>query len=134
MVLTRPVTQTKISTTDFGQPVYDWIMANTPTAWTNLALINGWTNKGGASPPSRYRKIGDMVTVQVAVGGGSNGVAIAQLPAGHIPIWEATLLARAGGSPPQAILMVQTTGLVIPYYPAGATTDMCIGILTFPIT
>lgn len=82
MVLTRPVTRTKISTATFGHPVYDWITANTPTAWANLTLQNGWTIESGQ--PLQYRKIGDLIYLRGRVNhsAGSAFQPIATLPVG----------------------------------------------------
>lgn len=114
MVLTRPVTKTKISTTDFGQPVYDWIVANTPTVWTNVTFQNGWANFGGSQPPCQYRKTGDMVSVRGVIKSGTQGVAIFVLPAGFRPIYYvrfpiSAALGTAGGLP---YAMVEPSGAV----------------------
>lgn len=81
MGLIRPVTRTVISTTDFGQPVYDWIMANAITPWVNLPLSNGWVTTSAAAA---YCKIGPVTYLRGSVGSGTStpGTVIGTLPAG----------------------------------------------------
>lgn len=85
MVLLRPVSQTVISTSTFGMPVYDWIAYWTPTAWTQATLLNGWTHQSGS--PLSYRKRGDFVDLKGRCDNAS-GIAWAnvfQLPTGMRP-------------------------------------------------
>lgn len=83
MVLVRPVTRTRISTETFGHPVFDWITANTPTAWTAPTMQNGWTS---VSPMLvKYRKLGDYVQCQGRLGGSTQGVTIFNFPVGFRP-------------------------------------------------
>lgn len=103
MALVRPVTKTIISTTEFGHPVYDWIAANTPTAWTQLPFLNGWQNFGSGYAALRYRKIGDIVYIQGAAKGGSappspGQISIGMLPAGFRPVVATINVVLFGGS------------------------------------
>lgn len=90
-----PVTQTKISTANWGIPVTDAINAlqafqdaNKPTPWVNATLQNGWV--AAASGGIQYRKAADVVSVRGRVDfpGGGNGpawVPIFTLPTGFRP-------------------------------------------------
>lgn len=149
MPIPRPVTKTKIATVSWGIPMTDavnkavdtdipalqaWKTANTPTAWVNLTLTNGWVALGAPHPPARYSKTGDLVYVMFGVKNGSNGVALATLPSGFRPVYSVTFMGRAGGAPPTVILQINSDGTIVPYYPAGATTDLCAASVIFPIT
>lgn len=94
MVLLRPVTKTIISTTEFGQPVYDWIMANSPSAWQTLTMQNGWTPYAvGSYPPCSFRRLGNMLQLRGMTSGGVPGnVPCATLPAGFRPLYTYEVL------------------------------------------
>lgn len=115
MALTRPVVGADISAADFGQPVYDWIIANTPTAWTALPYAVSWT--GTAGNPAMYRKVGDIVYVQGGVmwtgGTVANGTQnVGTLPAGFRPPAARRFTAwyNNGGAPIRC--SVETTGAI----------------------
>lgn len=141
MAINRPTTKTIISTTGWGIPITDQVNANTTDianvkqgAWANLTLMNGWIQTAAPHPPCRYSKLGNFVCVQIACGNGGSGTVIANLPAGFRPVYTFTFLARGGGSPPQAIMLITTDGNITPYYPSGATTDLCHGSAMVPLT
>ena len=141
-----PVTRTKIATASWGIPITNEVntlrtevdalkTATVVTPWVNMTLSNGWVSMGGGHPPMRYRKTGvDLVTVQFGIKNGTAGAVISTLPSDCRPFYTATVLVRAGGSPPQAICQVNTDGTIVAYYPAGATTDLFAGIITFPLS
>lgn len=136
-----PVVDTEISVSAFGAPVANQLNTNTTdlaalkqTAWVSLTLQNGWVNSGGNRPPSRYCKTGSLVMVQLACMSGTSGFPIATLPAGYRPPYQYETLVRAGGSPPNAIAQVTSDGTVTAFYPTGATTDICAGLLIVPLT
>jgi hypothetical protein len=90
MAINSPTTKTVISTTAWGVPITDEVnrltgvaAANTPTPWTNLALVNGFTPN---STP-QYRRIGDIVYVTGSVFGSATAATtlIATLPVGFRP-------------------------------------------------
>lgn len=85
MAFIRPVTLTKISSTTFGQPVFDWITANTPTAWTAVTFTNGWSSFGSGYQPVQYRKIGDIVYCRGTLSTGTGATVAFTLPAGFRP-------------------------------------------------
>lgn len=132
MVLLRPVTRTKISTETFGHPVYDWIVANTPAAWVTMTLQNGWVTFGSGRPPTRYRKQGDMVFLQVAVKSGASGTAIATLPAGYRPPYTLDFFIRTGGV--NSNFNVNADGTLVPFVGAGGDTTIVCNNIMFPLT
>lgn len=84
MAITRPVSRTTISTTDWGIPVTDelnrlttWQLAQVPTPWVNVTFQNGWTVWTGNTS---YRKIGDMVYIRGTAASGAVGTTIFTLP------------------------------------------------------
>ena len=91
MPITRPVTKTIISTTQWGIPITDEVNALRteldalrPTVWTNVTLQNGWTNVGGQQA-MQYRKIGDVVYLRGLIGGGTIPSIFGLLPVGFRP-------------------------------------------------
>lgn len=112
MVLVRPVTRTRISTETFGHPVFDWITANTPTAWTTATLQNGWVHEY----PMQYRKVGDVVFIRGTIKDGTMNSNITTLPVGY----RLATLNRIGvfgmltgtGTVSTARLDVQTSGVI----------------------
>lgn len=84
MPLKRPVAGDPVLVEDFGQPVYDYIAANNPTAWTPVTYLNGWQNESGSIQGVQYRKIGDNVHVRGACRLGT-APAMCQLPVGYRP-------------------------------------------------
>lgn len=91
MAINQPVTRTIISTTDFGIPVAQFINFWTPTPWTPITLMNGFSNQAGWTPAS-YRKIGDIVYMRATLAGtGSASVTAWVLPVGFRPPYPAEL-------------------------------------------
>jgi len=101
MAINRPTTKTIISTTQWGVPITDAVNANTTdvaalktatavTPWTNLTLLNGWTNVGGFGT-AQYRKVGDMVQLRGLVTGGAISAVIGNLSVGFRPIVQLTV-------------------------------------------
>jgi hypothetical protein len=129
MVLTRPITKTKISTTEFGHPVYDWIVANTPTPWVNLTYANGWVNLAAPRPGTRYRKIGDVLMLNLGCQSGSLNATIGQLPVGFRPSFTIDAVIRCGGAP--GWLNALTDGNLIVY---GADNTLVAGLVSIPLT
>lgn len=92
MAITRPVTKTIISTTDFGIPVADQInalqtavAALQPTPWANLTLVNGFTHESG-NVPAQYRKVNNCVELRSSVSGiQPAGILMTTLPVGFRP-------------------------------------------------
>lgn len=72
MVLTRPVTRTKISTVDFGWPVYDWLMLMPVGAW------NAYTSTGNSMPSETVTQspLANWVALVPARGTSISGTAI----------------------------------------------------------
>lgn len=64
MVLTRPVTKTTISTTTFGQPVYDILKNLSTPVWTNVTMSTGFEQFGGSYKTLAYLEVGRMVILQ----------------------------------------------------------------------
>lgn len=116
MVLTRPVTRTKISTATFGHPVYDWIVANTPTAWTGVTFQNGWGNVAGIQPV-QYRKIGDLIYLRGRMANGTLGATAFHLPLGFRP--PATIDLITSGIPTSSWVFgfaaLNSDGSYVPY-------------------
>lgn len=86
MAITRPVTKTIISTTDFGIPVVDAVNANTdaiaalqPTGWIDIAYMNGFSTYPGYAPLS-YKKIGNLVFLRGGVIPQGTNVVMGVLP------------------------------------------------------
>lgn len=92
MAILRPVTKTLISSSSWGVPITDEVNrlsplvdGRTPTAWTNVAFTNGWSNQGGGSQGVQYRKSGDMVQMRGQMGNGVMGSVAFTLPSGFRP-------------------------------------------------
>lgn len=132
MPLTRPVVGADISAADFGQPVYDFVAASTPGAWTNMALSNSWSNVGGLRPPSGYRKVGDMVQVRLAVVGGTFAVPIFVFPVGYRPLATYDYAVRGGGG--MVFLNVGADGVMAAYQSAGSDNTFVAQYFEFPTT
>lgn len=64
MVLTRPVTKTKISTVDFGIPVYDILKNLSVPAWVDVTMSTGFEQFGGSYKRLQYLEVGRMVLFQ----------------------------------------------------------------------
>lgn len=135
MAFTRPVVGADISAADFGQPVYDWIVANTPTAWTNVTPINGYSQF--ASAPAQYRKLGDNVQLRgrLVVGSATFGVPAFTLPAGFRPPASLVLvcMVTVGGNWITATVDFRSTGDYIPFgaSQAGTVADVSLTATTF---
>lgn len=92
MAITRPQTDTIISTTQWGIPITDAVNANTtdivamkPTAWTDITLLNGYIWENPFQKP-QYRKVGDTVQIRGSLYVASaNQSAVFVLPAGFRP-------------------------------------------------
>lgn len=137
MVLMRPVTKTVISSTEFGQPVYDWIMANSPTPWVAMPLMNGAT--AGSSGVPMARKLMGNVQMKGGFVGGTNGVAACTLPAGHWPSVAVEMIAYQfnGGWIYCNVTIDPTSGQLRYVNPPGvtaATALVSLFGLMFPIT
>lgn len=92
MAFTRPVKGMEILAEDFGQPVYDWIAANTAGGWNNLTLAANWTNYQGFTA-CQIRKRGTQIVELRGVAQRKNGTLpagttadLATLPAGYFPM------------------------------------------------
>lgn len=64
MVLVRPVTKTKISTAEFGHPVYDILKNLAAPVWTNATPATGFEQFGGTYKNLAYLEIGRLVILQ----------------------------------------------------------------------
>ena len=129
MPLTRPVAGDPVVAEDFGQPVYDYIVANAPTAWQNLSLSSGWANFGGTRSPSRFRKIGDNLQLVVAVGTNTaaEGSSCGVLPSGYRPLYVYDIVVRCGGSQAAyGIANLMPDGNILIYKGSGAGADMTL--------
>lgn len=84
MPLKRPVAGDPVVVEDFGQPVYDYIVANQPTAWVNMTYLNSWRTYPGYQA-LQYRKIGDIVYLRGFVQSPGTATAMATLPSGFWP-------------------------------------------------
>lgn len=138
MAITVPVANTALSVAGFGKPVADEVNRLTPLVpgltFTNLTLNAPWVAMGSGHPPTRYAKFANnSVMVQFGCSGGGSGGVIATLPSGFRPTYTATFLVRSGGSPPVIIIQIGTDGVITPYFPAGATGDICAGIGVIPL-
>lgn len=64
MAFLRPVTKTVISSTEFGQPVWD-ILHNLDTpAWVNVTMSTGFEQFGGTYKNLAYLEVGKQVFLQ----------------------------------------------------------------------
>lgn len=134
MAITVPVVNTPLSVSGFGKPVADQLNAITPTSWANITLTAPWVAMAAPHPPTRYAKLNsNTLILQVACSGGTSGVVIGTLPAGFRPTYAGTFLVRGGGSPPAIIIQVNPDGTIVPYFPTGATGDICAGVNTIPL-
>lgn len=138
MALTRPVTKTVISATDFGQPVYDWITARTPESWSNVTFINGWSNyETGSYDSCQFRKVGDMVNIRGFIKGGTSNSVVFTLPVGYRPLKN---ISFPISGPPLNInaftpsISVQFNGNVAIYDVASGPVSVALGFIQYPIT
>ncbi|CNI98139.1 putative phage tail protein [Yersinia pseudotuberculosis] len=53
------------------------------TSWTNLTLLNGWTQFNGEM--CAVRRVNGVAQLSITAGGGANGVLLASLPIGYRP-------------------------------------------------
>lgn len=53
------------------------------TSWTNLTLLNGWTQFNGEM--CAVRRVNGVAQLSITAGGGANGVLLASLPVGYRP-------------------------------------------------
>ena len=133
MPITRPVTKTKISTTEWGWPITDEVNAlrtdvdalkSFPGAWAALTLVGGFVAVGGRCSP-RCRKIIDAnhVFIQFAIQNGSiaGSSIILNVPAGYRPSYTVDLVGRVGAAP--GWFNINTDGNLAIYPNAGATND-----------
>lgn len=82
MALKRPVAGQPVLVEDFGQPVYDFIIASQVTPWTTLPFQSGWSDFGSGYNGCAYRKVGDIVYLRGMVRSPGGAGTIAYLPAG----------------------------------------------------
>ncbi|MET0466482.1 MAG: hypothetical protein ABW007_25210 [Chitinophagaceae bacterium] len=103
MAITRPITKTIISTTDFGIPVADQLNLNTsdiaalkPGAWQPVTFQNGWANESGFQGV-RYCKWGNLVFVQGSCvhADATSFATVFQLPVGFRPPSSVRLFGQA---------------------------------------
>lgn len=84
-----------------GTTFSDWVMtqdAITAGAWTNMTLINGWTNNVGTT---RARRIGPFTELQITLSGGVSGTEAFTLPAAFRPatdVWANLLGTNLAGT------------------------------------
>lgn len=121
MAIAKPVTKTLISTTAWGIPITDQVNANTaaiaanvPTAWANLALINGWINYPNYYA-CQYRKIGDIVYVRGSLQEPGAAVgAFAVMPVGFRPNRQAEYVGVAyAGQRRTVSIVIGTDGQMV---------------------
>lgn len=130
MPLKRPVAGDPVVVEDFGQPVYDYIVANTPTAWVALTLQSSWTVSAGNV--AQYRKHGDRVQLRGTITGGTAGSAgFATLPVGYRPPYDVqfgvTLYTtqRVPG-----VILIRTTGVCALY---DVTSEFGLDVVEFTV-
>lgn len=100
----------------------DYLLRNTtPTRWTALTLLNGWTNSAGPDQPAQYRRIGDMVQTRGHCQAGTLGVAMFQLPVGFRPPANLDLAANPVPSSSPGRLWFKSNGDVFAQFAVGAT-------------
>jgi len=135
MAIPIPVTQTKIATVPWGIPITNEVnrltTVTTPSVWTNLTLINGWTP---GSPPPAYRKIGDLVYVRGWSSGGAQWSAMYALPVGFRPPVDTVVNASVvigGAWQPGSLQVIKSTG-EIQMLTAGV--QHCVAGFSFSIT
>ena len=73
------------------------------SVWTNLTLINSWTNIGGLYAPAAYRLVGDKVELRGLINrsttpGAPTSLAAAILPAGFRPPSGLVMSGNVGGN------------------------------------
>lgn len=78
---------------DVGPAIYNPAPTppQTPGAWTNLTLLNGWVNAGGIHPVAQYRLLGDKVELRGRILNGTMNAAMFNLPVGFRPATITTL-------------------------------------------
>lgn len=134
MAFTRPVVGADISAADFGQPVYDWIVANTPTAWVVISSYqNGWSSySSGGRPTTAVRKFGELGLLRIAATGGSLGATMFTLPSEYRPSTYIDTNVRAGGA--IGFLNIDTAGNVVIFAAAGGDNSLVVGNIVFSTT
>lgn len=111
MAFTRPVQGLEISAEDFGQPVYDWITANTAGAWAQLTFAANWSNYVGFTPCQVRKRGTQVVEIRgVAQRKNTNLTAgttadLVTLPAGYFPIAQILIPAISGFATPDICRM-----------------------------
>ena len=120
MAITVPTIGTEIDVVSFGKPVVDAINAAAPSAWVNIAMMNGYTAFGQGYIAPRYRKVGDIVFMEgVMKAGGSQppvgSVQAALMPVGFRPAYHEMLTVLFGGADGwggPGRMDIQATGIV----------------------
>jgi hypothetical protein len=141
MAINRPTTKTIISTNGWGIPITDevnrlttWQLAQVPSAWTNLPLLNGWVNIGGSRPTTAVRKFGELVVLRVALMSGNIGGGISPftIPAGYRPGYYLDAWARCG--PTYAFLNIDTAGTAAIFPAASADNSGLYATVVYPVS
>ena len=115
-------------------------MASNPPAqpasvWTNMALLNGWTNVGGGNTPGQYRLLGDVVQIRGELAyapGFANPFAV--LPVGMRPSTVSNFPIANNTSATAALRLYVDTGGGMGVSGITGNTQFGLGMVSFSVT
>ena len=109
--------------------------AQPTSVWTNMALLNGWTNIGGSSTPGQYRLLGDVVQIRGELAYASGfGNPFAVLPAGMRPSTISFFPIVNRTSATAALMLSIDTGGGLNVLGIAGNTQFGLGMISFSVT